>query len=231
MPDTTKTLLIALRNMRLYVKNILLDQLRAHNIHLFGEIKFNSIPTNKTLYTLAKHTSEPLSKLLKPMLKESDNAIADTIYKKLGHSFFRQTATWQSSAKAVANILEPKTKIVFKKMNIVDGSGLSRYNLVSPAQLVALLHYVYFAKKINSFFVDALSVAGVDGTLKERMPKLKNRVFAKTGSMSGVSSLAGYIKTKNQETIAFAIILNSFLNNPQKYQKLQDEICELLAGI
>ena len=231
MPDTTKNLAIAVRDVHLYIKNILREQLLAHNIQFVGEIKFKSIPTAQPLYTLALHKSEPLAKLLKTMLKDSDNLIADAIYKKLGHSFFQKPATWQNSAKAITHILTPKTYVSLKKMKMVDGSGLSRYNLVSAKQLVTILHYAYFAKKISPIFINALAIAGVDGTLKERMPNLKNRVLAKTGSMTSVATLAGYIKTTTQGTVAFAIMMNSFLNNPQKYNKLQDEICTLLANM
>lgn len=231
MPDTTKNLAIAVRDVRLYFKSILREQLMVHGIQFVGEIKFKSAPTSQPLYTLALHKSEPLAKLLKTMLKDSDNLIADAIYKKLGHSFFQKSATWQNSARAITHILTPKTGVPFKKMKMVDGSGLSRYNLVSAKQLVTILQYTYFAKNISSVFVNALAIAGVDGTLKDRMPNLKNRVLAKTGKMSSVATLAGYVKTKTQGTVAFAIMLNSFLNDSQKYNKLQDEVCTVLANM
>ncbi|CAL7959901.1 serine-type D-Ala-D-Ala carboxypeptidase/endopeptidase (penicillin-binding protein 4) [Gammaproteobacteria bacterium] len=230
-PNTKQDLLIAVRNVRLYAKNIILEQLRVNNIRFLGEIKFQSIPVGKPLYTLAAHKSEPLAALLKTMMKKSDNLIADAIYKKLGYSFFHKSGTWQNGGKAVVNILTPKANIDFKKMRIVDGSGLSRYNLVSPAQLVAVLRYAYHDKKINYAFTNSLSVAGADGTLKYHMPNLKGRVYAKTGNMEGVSSLAGYIRTASQGNVAFAITINSFLNNHQRYRQLQDNICTLLVGM
>ena len=116
-------------------------------------------------------------------------------------------------------------------MKIVDGSGLSRYNLVSPAQLVKLLSYAYNNKSINQPFVNALATPGNIGTLETRMPDLKNRVRAKTGRMTGIVSLAGYIKTTDHGEVAFAIATNSFLGDHQKHQKLHDEICTALAGI
>lgn len=230
-PKTTQNLLIAVRNVRLYAKDIILEQLRANNIELLGEIRFNHIPTGTLLYSLAEHKSAPLSELLKTMMKKSDNLIADAIYKKLGYSFFHKAGTWLNSEKAIVNILAPKTNIVFKKMRIVDGSGLSRYNLVSPAQLVAVLRFAYYDKNISHAFINALSIAGIDGTLKYKMPDLKGRVYAKTGNMEGISSLVGYIKTASQGNLAFAITFNSFLNNHQKYRQLQDRICTFLASM
>lgn len=229
-PNTKQNLLVAIHDVRLYAKNILLEQLRAHNIKLLGEIKFKNIPTDTQTYTLAEHRSEPLSVLLKTMLKKSDNLIADAVYKKIGYGFFHKTSSWRSSERAIASILAPKTNIAFnKQIRLVDGSGLSRYNLISSSQLVAVLRYAYNDKEINQTFINALSKAGVDGTLKYRMPNLIGRVYAKTGNMDGISSLVGYIKTINYGNIAFAITINSFLDNHQKYRQLQDRICEVLA--
>lgn len=231
VPNTEQRLLIAVRNTRLYARDILNEQLRLRNIKLEGEVKFDRIPIDVRLYTLGEHKSEPLYILLKTMMKKSDNLIADTIYKKLGYEFFHKTATWQNSEKAIAAILSPKTGIIFKKMRMVDGSGLSRYNLVTPLQLVAALRYAYSDKNINQTFIDSLSMVGIDGTLQHRMPNLRGRVYAKTGNMEGISSLVGYIKTKNQDIIAFAITINSFINNHKKYRQLQDKICSLLADM
>ncbi|EKE01058.1 MAG: hypothetical protein ACD_21C00228G0007 [uncultured bacterium] len=230
-PNKTIGLSVAIRNVRLYTKNMLLEKLREHNIRLLGEIKFKNTPTDTLLYALAEHKSKPLSELLKTMLKKSDNSIADAVFKKIGYNYFHKTSTWHSSAQAIANILASKTGISFKKMKIVDGSGLSRYSLVSPAQLVAVLRYAYTDKNINQAFTSSLSIAGADGTLKYRMPNLKNRVYAKTGNMEGISSLVGYIKTAHQGNLAFAITVNSFLNNNIKYRQLQDKICTILANM
>jgi len=164
------------------------------------------------------------------MLKKSDNTITDAIYKKLGFVFFNQQATWQNGAKAIKNILESKTNKSFKEMYLDDGSGLSRHNLITPELLVTALSYAYHNEIIRQKFIESLSHAGIDGTLQYRMPHLKHRVYAKTGNIGGASSLAGYIKTKNQDTLAFTIIINSFLDSPRKYHKLQDEICSILAG-
>jgi serine-type D-Ala-D-Ala carboxypeptidase/endopeptidase (penicillin-binding protein 4) len=230
-PNQTVDLSIAVRNTRLYAKHIILKQLHAHNIKLLGVIKFKNLPARTQLHTLAKHNSKTLSGLLNVMLKESDNSIADAIYRKLGSSFFHKASTWKNSTKAIANILGPTAEINFNKMKIVDGSGLSRYNLVSPAQLVKLLSYAYNNKSINQPFVNALATPGNIGTLETRMPDLKNRVRAKTGRMTGIVSLAGYIKTTDHGEVAFAIATNSFLGDHQKHQKLHDEICTALAGI
>ncbi|MBU0744408.1 MAG: D-alanyl-D-alanine carboxypeptidase/D-alanyl-D-alanine-endopeptidase [Gammaproteobacteria bacterium] len=219
-----------IRNTRLYAKNLLLEQLQANDIKLTGAIELKKIPQNEPLTILVEHQSSPLSDLTKISLKQSDNTFADAIYKKLGASFFNKQSSWQSSAKAVKTILESKTRKSFNQMYMEDGSGLSRYNLITPTLLVTALDFAYRDETIKRSFINSLSFTGINGTLKNRMPNLKHRLYAKTGNMANSSSLAGYIKTKNQEIIAFAIIINSFLDSPKKYHKLQDEICNVLAN-
>src|SRR3972149_8097993 len=160
----------AIRNVRLYAKNLLIEQLQTNNIKLNGSIEFKKTPIDTQLGILAEHESATLSEIIKPMLKKSDNTIADTIYKKLGAAFFNKQSSWQDGSKAIKNILEKKSYINFKEMYMDDGSGLSNYNLITPANLVAALSYAYHNETIRQIFTDSLSKAGIDGTLQSRMP-------------------------------------------------------------
>ncbi|MBR4572596.1 MAG: D-alanyl-D-alanine carboxypeptidase, partial [Prevotella sp.] len=114
--------------------------------------------------------------------------------------------------------------------SFADGSGLSLYNYVSADILVAFLRYAYHNKDIYLELYDALPIAGVDGTLKDRMkntPAMDN-VHAKTGTLSGVSSLAGYCKTRDGRTLAFAIINQGVMKG--SYAKaLQDKLCNAMC--
>lgn len=221
---------IAIRNVRLYAKKLLTEYLQLHGIICTGSIEFKKLPTDIPLYLLAEHKSANLSEMVKFMLKKSDNTIADTIYKKIGHLFFNSQATWQNSAAAVKSILAGKNNNTYSGIRMDDGSGLSRYNLITPMHLISTLKYAYNNEEIKQIFINSLPNAGIDGTLGNRMPNLKNRLYAKTGNMENSASLAGYIKTNNQEMLAFAIIINSFLDSPKKYHQLQDNICNILAN-
>ena len=225
----TISFLVAVRNVRLFTKDVLLQQLANNNIKLTGSVKFARAPTNTKLTLLAIHESAPLKVLVKTMLKKSDNLIADALFKKVGNVYFHKTATWRNSAKAVAAILQ-NTGINFRKMKMVDGSGLSRYDLTTPAQLVSVLRFAYNNPNIRSTFFWALPISGMDGTMKYRLGgSLLRRVHAKTGNMASVSSLAGYIQTSSGHILAFAIELNDFVVKPHQYHKLQDDICKFLA--
>jgi serine-type D-Ala-D-Ala carboxypeptidase/endopeptidase (penicillin-binding protein 4) len=220
---------VAVRNPRLLAKNVLLELLQSNKISFQGQIKFAPIPSNN-LSLIAYHESPPLSALVKRMLKKSDNLVADAIFKKIGNIYYHKTGTWKNSAKAVAAILGKSTGINFNKMKMVDGSGLSRYNLASPAQINAVLRFAFRDPKIRAQFYTSLPSSGKDGTMAYRLGRLLGRVHAKTGNMANISSLAGYVVTNSQQVLIFTIILNDFLSKPHKYHKLQDDICKLLAA-
>ena len=114
--------------------------------------------------------------------------------------------------------------------NIVDGSGVSMYNYISPDLLVAYLKYAYTHKEIFEPFYEALPIAGVDGTLRYRMRKSNvfRNVHAKTGTVKGVSSLAGYVRSAKGDLLAFAIINQNVLSG-RKARLFQDKVCEILA--
>jgi len=112
-----------------------------------------------------------------------------------------------------------------------DGSGLSRLNLVSADALVRLLRFMYRNPGFQ-YFYDALPVAGVDGTLSERMKgtKAENNVRAKTGTLTAASGLAGFLRTSDGEMLAFAIGVNNFLGPKGPVESMQDLALERLAA-
>ena len=113
---------------------------------------------------------------------------------------------------------------------MADGSGLSRYNEVSPRCLVRLLTWLCRSPYHETFF-DSLPIAGVDGTLKNRLKgtAAQANVRAKTGTMAHVSSLSGIVKTRDGETLAFSILMNNHLAAPKACREVQDKIAVLLA--
>lgn len=114
--------------------------------------------------------------------------------------------------------------------SIVDGSGVSLYNYISPELMIEYLKYAYSRAEIFCPLYEALPVAGVDGTLRNRMKQGKayRNVHAKTGTVTGVSSLAGYVKAGNGDMLAFVIINQNVLKGKEA-RAFQDKICEILA--
>lgn len=118
------------------------------------------------------------------------------------------------------------------RLVIADGSGVSSYNLVSPSQLVSLLTGIYQNDRLRETFVESLSIAGVDGTLKSRMKSTpaEGRVRAKTGLHTSVSTIAGYTETQDGDPVAFAIMMEDFIGDPSYIKDIQDRIVVLVSS-
>lgn len=217
----------AVKNIRLYGKNLIKNLLQQTQINLKGTFGFATTPKNSKV--LVDHTSEPLPVLLKQMLKKSDNNIADSLYKQVAYKYYKKPATWIRGTKATKEILS-KLGIDTHFGKIVDGSGLSRYDLVSPQQLSELLAVIYKTPSWRKMFFTMLPINGTDGSLRYRMmhKNFKGKVFAKTGTMTGVTSLAGFMKTSHGRTLAFVIMFNNFPGAHKEYTKATDKICKVL---
>lgn len=204
------------------------------NITLSGKVKIgNDIPAKATL--LVSHPSAPLPELLRTMLLKSDNLIADSLFKRVGQHYFNTQGSFTYGAVAMRHILSD-LGIDLTNANIVDGSGLSRYNLLNARQLADVLTLIYQDERFHSL-IDSLPEAGVSGTLKYRrgytQPPLKNRVFAKTGSMQGVANLAGFIRMPQQD-ILFVVLENGISPETRKLRKpgfSADFLTQLLATL
>ena len=117
------------------------------------------------------------------------------------------------------------------RYSFADGSGLSRRNLSSAQILVRILRSLYRSPHFL-YFYDALAIAGQDGTLENRLKgtMAENNVRAKTGTMSNVSSISGYLKTADGEMLAFSILANNFLVPKSEAETAQDKALKILAG-
>lgn len=217
---------LAVRDIDRYTKNIVQMLLAKNKIQYQGAIEFKQKPAS--FRVIATHYSDSLSNILIEMLKDSDNLVADAIFKKIGELYSGTQGNWQNSRKAIHHILNQDADINFKHAMYIDGAGLSRYNLMSPHEMLKLLDFAYRNKTIYSILINALPIAGVDGTLQDRMKRFaKNqRIHAKTGSMTGVNSLAGYIQTKHHGDVAFVIMVNGIIGSSKPVHLLQAAICK-----
>lgn len=173
--------------------------------------------------------SHQLKDILMPMLKESDNLYAEALFFQIAAS---QTARPAKAAHARQLIKRELSKAGVSGVlyRIADGSGLSLYNYVTPELMVKLLCYAYKNTKIFMQLYPALPIAGQDGTLKKRMtgPYTNGKVKAKTGTLTGISSLAGYLTTANGHVVAFSIINQGVLKNADG-RGFQDKVCTALC--
>ncbi|MDR3490483.1 MAG: D-alanyl-D-alanine carboxypeptidase/D-alanyl-D-alanine-endopeptidase [Gammaproteobacteria bacterium] len=211
----------------LYDRALLRDLFSRYSINILGAINSGKAPAN--LPILASHDSKPLSVLISEMLKMSDNIIAGSLFKKIGQMYTHRPGTWENGGMAVNQILSRQAGVDIWHLNVIDGSGLSRYNQATPRQMLQLLDFAFHHPSTNIHFVSALPIAGVDGTLKRRMQNIAWRVRAKTGTMAGVVSLAGYAMNANKEPFAFVIMINGNHGSIWKYRELEDKVLTYLT--
>jgi len=161
--------------------------------------------------------SRTVEQLLGRMMKRSDNLYAEALFSRMGGA---------SRVEALAKRLGHDRETV----RAADGSGLSLYNYASPAAVVAFLrHAARQPSQLRALYF-AMPVAGTDGTLSKRMTQgsTYRNIHAKTGTVTGVSSLSGYATAANGHLLAFSIISNGTLRAAQARQ-LQDRICQALT--
>lgn len=173
--------------------------------------------------------SHSLRDVLEPMMKESDNLYAESMFFQIAASVGKRPAEAAHARQLIKQVLS-KAGVTGVPYRIADGSGLSLYNYVTPELMVRLLRYAYLKRDVMAVLYPALPVAGVDGTLKKRMKggAAEGNVHAKTGTVSGVSSLAGYCRAANQHLLAFCIINQGIMKNAEG-RDFQDKVCEQLC--
>lgn len=171
--------------------------------------------------------SRPLREVLKEALKESNNLCAEAMFYHIASKqFSRKRIGAADGTDAINSFMRGAVGINPEHYSIVDGSGVSLYNYVSPKLIAEYLKYAYYHRPVFLSLYDSLPIAGVDGTLRNRMKgtAAANNVHAKTGSVKGVSSLAGYVKASNGHQLAF-VIINQNIMQLKKARDLQDKIC------
>jgi serine-type D-Ala-D-Ala carboxypeptidase/endopeptidase (penicillin-binding protein 4) len=180
--------------------------------------------TGQTLYV---HRSAPLSTVVQPMLKNSVNLYAEAIMRL--NAAGPGVATMFRAQESVQKRLT-LWGIPADAYQLVDGSGVSRRSVISAEALGAVLRKMY-DPTMRSPFIQALPVAGVDGTLLQRMRKTaaERNVRAKTGTMSNVRSLAGYVTTRDGEHLAFVIMANNFEGTGEEAVTAIDRMAVTLA--
>ena len=193
-----------------YASKIIEDELHKLGISLTGTVRLESKKVQIT-EVLARYESPMLEELITIMMKESDNLIADSLFKTLGASYFQRAGNFRNGGQAIKAILA-EHNIDLENAYLADGSGLSRHNLMSAELFMSVLQFVYKNDK-QLDLLSSFSIAGVDGTLKYhkgvRGKQFKGKVIAKTGSMKGVANLLGVVKADKGDLL-FVLILNGY---------------------
>ena len=183
-------------------------------------------PANAFTICTRFHT---MDQVLHKMMKESDNLYAECMYYQIAAS----TGNRPASAKSARNVerqLINKLGLDASRYRLADGSGLSLYNYLSAELEVMMLRYAFRNDNIKQHLIHSLPIAGVDGTLKKRMKSgsVHGNVKAKTGTLTGIISLAGYCTAANGHELCFSIINNGIMHGSNA-RHFADKVCNLLC--
>jgi D-alanyl-D-alanine carboxypeptidase/D-alanyl-D-alanine-endopeptidase (penicillin-binding protein 4) len=225
--DSTQTFVVTIEHPELYAGALFKQALANVGISV-DSVRIKKAPANATV--VACHASKPLKELISFMLKESDNLYAECIFKTLGAQCYGAPGTWQNGEQAVKNFLTTMVNLADNQVSLKDGSGLSYYNLVSPESVITLLCWIYHKASFAAVFQQGLAIWGIDGTLKNRLCEdAQGKICGKTGSLRGVSALAGYVLDEEKEPLVFSFMLNGALKNTAEYKTgIEDQLGQIL---
>jgi len=196
---------VPINNMELYFKLRIKDSLKANKLHYYDDFTFKKLPTKNI--ELIGEITHPIDKAIFDIYENSNNLVAETVFKLAGAKYSNSKGSFEHSYQIIedfcsANVVDLST------VRIVDGSGVSKNNLLTPKFMTD-----YLVQLVNNYGYDEVSkmLASPNneyGTLKNRMLFLQNNLHAKTGTLFDVSSISGFIETRKGNKYAFSIIIN-----------------------
>jgi D-alanyl-D-alanine carboxypeptidase/D-alanyl-D-alanine-endopeptidase (penicillin-binding protein 4) len=217
---------LSVENPTLYAATVLRETLEARGIRVVGTSMSAQDLEKRIPYlkarVLAQHASPPVADIVRLMNKQSDNMYAEQLFRTVAKEQ-RGEGSWTKGVEVMKEFLS-NAGIVPDRLAIYDGSGLSRMDLIAPIHMVTLLRNIYQQKKLFPVFFNSLPIMGVDGTIAHRLTdtKAQGNVHAKTGFLTGVRSISGYLTTRDNELLAFSIIGNNFTTPTSLANNLQD---------
>lgn len=220
------------RNGTLYTTTLLVEELKRAGIGVVKGAKdiddlepaaAGKLTKNRGTL-LHTHVSPPLSSIVAVVNKPSQNFWADQLLKTIGAAESTHgRGSYNSGEEVVKNWLEQE-EVPARSLQMHDGSGLSRMDMVEPQMTVGLLRAMA-ESPFAEVFEASLPIMGVDGTLRSRMrgtPAHKN-VLAKTGTIGMVRSLSGYLTTEEGHKLAFSMMANNYTAPTARATEAQDQ--------
>ncbi len=231
--DPRRSSSVAVDNPTLFLVSLFKRTLSERGIVVRGSIYDAKQWGDKIAYTelrpVAYTTSPPLKEIIRNVNTISNNLGAELVWRTAAKEFSGKGSA-EKGELLVQKFME-KNGLSAKGMVVADGSGLSRFNIISPKHLVGILTAMHNSRN-KSAFTRSLAAPGEKGTLQNR---LKNTIAAstlkaKTGTLTNVSSLSGYITTRDQEPLVFSMIFNNYTTPSSVVRNIQDLVCMRLAG-
>lgn len=196
--------------------------LQQAGVTVLGKVCYAAAPADARQLSEIRHK---LTDVLRPMMKDSDNQMAEVLFYHTAASKGKPYASRKDAVAFTEQIMK-SCGLAPADYIVADGSGLSLYNYTTADGMLTLLRYAYQNEQIYSALLQSLPIAAVDGTLSKRMKGTvaASRVQAKTGTVKGVSTLSGYADAADGHRYAFSILVSGTLSS-KPARDLQDSLC------
>lgn len=224
---------VTVENPTLFTTTVLKEVLQSKGITVNGAaMDADDLPDTlryPDARTLATFISLPYSEIIKVINKPSHNMYAEQTFRTMGKE--RSGVGSMQSGRAAVKPVLAQFGVDTLHVRFADGSGLSRQDLVSPNDVVAVLTAMKNSASFDTFYT-SLPIAGIDGTLRNRMrgTRAEMNVHAKTGTIGYVSSLSGYVTSADGEMFVFSLMANHFTVPTSQIIRVQNDVCSTLAG-
>lgn len=200
-----------------YFTNELNAALAGAGINHKGALKVAPIPKNAT--KIAEMNSSSLDDIIGYTLKNSNNFYSEMIFKAAAAHY---TKSQGSTANAVKMLEKVFSSVKPQNHIIVDACGISRNNLLTVDWITSALNQIYKSDNFDEY--EVLLPKPMEGTMADRLLNISLKLRAKTGTASGISSIAGYIETKSKHKYSFAIIIQNYNTDIVDVKKFEDDL-------
>ncbi len=217
---------VTVRDPSMFAGILFMEKLEASGVATGGTVIRGTIDSSDVPLM---QFNRPIDSVLNAMNKESNNLAAETTLKTLAAELYGPPGSGRGGSK----VLEETMSLLGLNNTIsrfADGSGVSFYNLTTTRLMVELLYRMNENGELFEPYLNSLAILGVDGTLMRRAvhSRARGRVRAKSGTLTGVSSIAGYVDTLHDERLIVAMLFQNFTGHAGRYRQIQDEIFEIL---
>lgn len=223
---------VAIDNPTLFTTTVLKEVFESKGIHVNGSAMDIDDRADTLRYEnarqLASFSSVPYSVIIRTINKPSQNFYTEQVLRTMGKERYGTGSV--ETGRAVARPILASWGVDTVRLQYVDGSGLSRLNLITPSDIVSILEGMYKEKYFLPFY-ESLPIAGVDGSIRSRMKgtKAEGNVHAKTGFIGYVRALSGYVTSADGEMFVFSMVANNYTVPTRIAEKIQNDVCVMLA--
>lgn len=222
----------SIREPAAYAGTSMLKFLAERGVSIKGQVRQSHQPiASEDLTVIATAESKPIESIVADMGKWSNNFVADMLVKNLAVESGKSQGTVKAGIGEIRKFLENQVGLKRGTYEFINGSGFTRDNKFTPAQLGAVLKFVKKDFQIYPDFLMSIPVAGVDGTLRSRFGRSNGigRVRAKTGLLNGAVGLAGFAAQEDEDPLAFVFLYNGPAGKEPQARRLFDDMASALT--